>query len=55
VFRLAGQGMPRLKAEGHGDLYVRVSMVLPAVQSPEAQAAAEAFLGLVDQPDPRGS
>jgi DnaJ-class molecular chaperone len=54
MFRLAGQGMPRLKGEGNGDLYVRVNMVLPTDLSPEASAAAEAFLDLVDQPDPRG-
>lgn len=29
VFRLAGQGMPRLGREGRGDLYAEVSVVLP--------------------------
>jgi len=30
VFRLAGQGMPRLGASGRGDLYAKVKVVLPA-------------------------
>jgi molecular chaperone DnaJ len=55
TFRLTGQGMPRLKGEGSGDLYVRVNVVLPANLSPEAKEAAEHFLDLVDQPDPRGA
>jgi molecular chaperone DnaJ len=52
-FRLAGQGMPRLKGEGAGDLYVRVRVVLPTNLSDEAKAAARRFLDLTDQPDPR--
>ena len=52
-FRLKGQGMPRFKSDGTGDLYVRVRVVLPTDLTPEARAAAEAFLDLVDQPDPR--
>jgi len=51
-FRLTGQGMPRFKAEGAGDLYVTAQVVLPAHLSDEARAAAEQFLDLVDQPDP---
>jgi len=54
TFRLTGQGMPRLKGDGRGDLYVRVSVVLPGHLSDEATAAAKAFLELVDQPNPRG-
>ena len=30
VFRLAGQGMPRLGASGRGDLYAKAKVVLPA-------------------------
>ncbi len=55
MFRLAGQGMPRLKGEGNGDLFVRISVVLPTSLSAEALKAAETFLDLVEQPDPRGS
>ena len=29
TLRLGGQGMPRLKGEGHGDLYVKVNALLP--------------------------
>jgi curved DNA-binding protein len=52
-FRLAGQGMPDLKGDGSGDLYVRTRVVLPARLSDEAATAARRFLDLVDQPDPR--
>jgi DnaJ-class molecular chaperone len=53
TFRLKGQGLPRFKAEGTGDLYVRIRVVLPADLSDEAGEAARRFLDLVDQPDPR--
>jgi curved DNA-binding protein len=53
TFRLAGQGMPRLKGEGSGALYVKVTVVLPSNLSDEAKEAAQRFLDLVDQPDPR--
>ena len=48
TFRLSGQGMPRLKGEGRGDLYVKITVVLPTKLSDEARAAAEAFLDLVE-------
>jgi curved DNA-binding protein len=53
TFRLAGQGMPRLKGDGTGDLYVRIVVVLPTGLSDAAKRAANAFLDLVEQPDPR--
>jgi curved DNA-binding protein len=53
TFRLRGQGMPRLKGDGHGDLYVRVRVVLPGHLDDEARAAARRFLDLAHQPDPR--
>jgi curved DNA-binding protein len=53
TFRLAGQGMPKLRATGHGDLYVKTRVALPRTLSDEAKAAARTFLDLVDQPDPR--
>ena len=53
TFRLTGQGMPRFRADGHGDLYVKAKVVLPTHLSAEAKAAAERFLNLIDQPDPR--
>jgi curved DNA-binding protein len=53
TIRLSGQGMPRFKAPGSGDLYVRIKVVLPTALSAEATDAARRFLDLVDQPDPR--
>lgn len=53
TFRLAGLGMPHLKKEGAGDLYVKVRVVLPEKLSPEAEQAARAFFALVHQPNPR--
>jgi curved DNA-binding protein len=53
TFRLTGQGMPRFKADGHGDLYVKAKVVLPSHLSAEARKGADRFFDLVDQPDPR--
>lgn len=53
TFRLKGQGMPRFKGDGTGDLLVRVRVVLPTDLSDEAKAAAAALADLIDQPDPR--
>lgn len=53
TIRLKGQGMPKFKGDGTGDLFVRVRVVLPTDLSDEAKAAAKRFLDLVDQPDPR--
>ena len=53
TFRLRGQGMPRFKATGHGDLFVKARVVLPTKLSDEAKAAAKAFFDLARQPDPR--
>ena len=54
TFRLSKQGMPRLRGDGPGDLYVKVRVVLPTQLSEESRTAAAAFLELADQPDPRG-
>jgi len=53
TFRLTGRGMPRFKATGHGDLFVKAKVVLPAALSDEAVGAATALFRLVDQPSPR--
>jgi DnaJ-class molecular chaperone len=53
TFRLAGKGLPKFRGEGRGDLYVKVRVVLPTGLSDEAKKAAEKFLDLVAQPDPR--
>jgi DnaJ-class molecular chaperone len=47
--------MPRLKGDGTGDLYLRIRVVLPAGMGDDDRRAAEAFLDLVDQPDPRAT
>lgn len=52
-FRLTGQGMPRFKGEGTGDLIVRIRVVLPSSLSDEAKTAAAGLADLIDQPDPR--
>jgi curved DNA-binding protein len=53
IFRLKGQGMPHLRGDGVGDMLVKVRVVLPRALDSEAEAAAQTFLELVDQPDPR--
>src|SRR4029078_4970443 len=53
IFRLSGQGMPRFKADGHGDLYVKAKVVLPADLSADAKAAADRLLSLADTLDTR--
>ena len=53
TFRLTGRGMPRFKSPGHGDLFVKAKVVLPAALSDEAVGAATALFRLVDQPSPR--
>ena len=53
TFRLTGQGMPRFKADGFGDLYVKAKVLLPTGLTSEARDAATTFLDLIDQPDPR--
>jgi curved DNA-binding protein len=53
TFRLTGQGMPRLGADGHGDLHAKAKVILPTDLSEEAREAAAHFFDIVDQPDPR--
>jgi curved DNA-binding protein len=55
TFRLSGQGMPRMKEGGAGDLYVKVRVVLPTKLDEAQGTAARTFLDLVDQPDPRAT
>jgi DnaJ-class molecular chaperone len=54
-FRLKGQGMPRLRGEGNGDLYARARVVLPSKLDDAAVEAARTFLTKLDQPDPRAT
>jgi DnaJ-class molecular chaperone len=53
TFRLSGQGMPRFKSSGHGDLFVKARVVLPTSLSDEARAAARRFFDVAEQPKPR--
>jgi curved DNA-binding protein len=53
TFRLTGQGMPRFRDSGYGDLYVKTRVILPTNLTDEAKTAARAFFDKVHQPDPR--
>jgi curved DNA-binding protein len=53
TFRLTGQGMPRFKAAGSGDLYVKTRVILPTSLSDEARKTAQRLFEQIDQPDPR--
>jgi len=52
-FRLKGQGMPHLRAEGFGDLYARARVVLPTKLDEQTEEAARRLISKIDQPDPR--
>ena len=52
VFRLTGQGMPRFRADGYGDLYAKAKVILPTDLSEPAREAAGTFLKLTNQPEP---
>ena len=53
TFRLAGQGMPRFRAEGFGDLYARVRVILPSGLDDADRTRLRAFTDGLRQPDPR--
>lgn len=55
TFRLSGRGMPRFKASTHGDLYVKARVIMPTDLSDAARSAAQPFIDLIDQPDPRSN
>ena len=55
VFRLAGQGLPRFRADGRGDLFVRVRVVLPADLDAEGRRLAQQLVDHIGQADPRAS
>lgn len=55
TIRLSGQGLPRFKSEGRGDLYVRTRVVLPTGLDEKARELAREFIDYVKQPDPRAS
>lgn len=53
LFRLRDQGMPRRQGAGHGDLLVRVRVVLPSHLDEATRRAARTFLKRLNQPSPR--
>ncbi len=53
TFRLAGKGMPRLKGDGVGDLFVKIKVVLPGKLEGRQRKAAEDFLRQIVEPNPR--
>jgi len=53
MFRLTGQGLPRFREEGRGDLYARVRVVLPTGLDDVSLGLARAFIDHIAQPDPR--
>jgi DnaJ-class molecular chaperone len=53
LFRLAGQGLPRVGREGRGDLLVRTRVVLPTALDEEGRAMARRLIDHIAQPDPR--
>jgi curved DNA-binding protein len=53
TLRLTGKGMPHLRGEGMGDLFVRIKVVLPGKLEGRQRQAAEEFLRQIVQPNPR--
>lgn len=52
TIRLAGQGLPRFRADGRGNLFVRIRVVLPADLDEHARELAARFLDAAGQPEP---
>ena len=50
TFRLTGQGLPRFRGEGNGDLLVRARITLPARLDAQGRELATAFLDHIDPP-----
>jgi DnaJ-class molecular chaperone len=53
MFRLAGQGLPRFKQDGRGDLRVRTRVVLPRGLDERSRQLMRDFVDQVQQPSPR--
>jgi curved DNA-binding protein len=53
VFRLKGQGLPRVGKDGAGDLLVRTRVVLPGPLDEEGTRLARRLIDHIHQPDPR--
>ncbi len=50
LVRLTGKGLPRFKADGHGDLLVRVRVSIPGHLDERGRELAAAFLDHIDPP-----
>jgi curved DNA-binding protein len=48
VLSMAGKGAPRVKGTGHGDLKVRVAVVVPKELNAEQRAALEGYMAATD-------
>ncbi|MEZ4596189.1 MAG: J domain-containing protein [Chloroflexota bacterium] len=55
TFRLTGQGLPRFRGEGNGDLFVRARLSLPARLDDRGRQLASAFLDHIDPPPTSGT
>jgi DnaJ-class molecular chaperone len=53
TFRLRGQGLPRFRGEGRGDLLVRTHVVLPTGLDDGGRRIAEDLVAHAHQPNPR--
>jgi DnaJ-class molecular chaperone len=53
TFRLAGQGLPRFRADGRGDLYARTRVVLPQALDEKGRRLARDLTDHIAQPSPR--
>ena len=53
TFRLAGQGMPHMRGDGVGDLYVKIRVVLPDHLDEEAKELVRRLADHIKQPEPR--
>lgn len=51
IIRLAGQGLPRFRADGRGNLFVRIRVVLPTGLDQDARELAARFLDAAGQPE----
>ena len=54
-FRLKGKGLPRFRADGRGDLFARVRVVLPTGLDERGRDLAGQLAEHVRQPDPRAA
>ena len=54
TLRLKSRGMPKIKGEGNGDLYVKIKVVIPSELTAEQEKAFKKFANIYNE-DPRKS